>query len=103
MSVLPFCPNGSVCIYVLTGRDGGWSRERGWGGLDFSDSLLKKCTGSVGAVFFAEKKVLYSLKKRKLPHEAIHANRFISQVLDYCPGNTPNVSNTAWSRNNAAR
>jgi len=31
-------------------------------------------------------------------HEAIHANRFISQLLDYCPENTLKVSN--WSRNN---
>ncbi|KAJ1464002.1 hypothetical protein T484DRAFT_1650275, partial [Baffinella frigidus] len=31
------------------------------------------------------------------PHEAIHANRFISQLLDYCPGNTPKVSNSSRS------
>ena len=33
----------------------------------------------------------------KVPHEVMKANRFISQLLDYCPGNTPKVSN--WSRN----
>jgi len=32
------------------------------------------------------------------PHEAIHANIFMIQLLDYCPGNTPKVSN--WSRHN---
>ena len=32
-----------------------------------------------------------------LPHETTHNNRFISQLLDCCPGNTPKVSN--WSRN----
>ena len=36
-----------------------------------------------------------NLKDRK---ESTQANRFISQLLDYCPGNTPKVSN--WSRNN---
>ena len=32
------------------------------------------------------------------PLEANHAKRFISQSLDHCPGNTPEVSN--WSRHN---
>ena len=29
---------------------------------------------------------------RPCPHEVIHANRFISQLSDYYPGNTPKVS-----------
>jgi hypothetical protein len=29
----------------------------------------------------------------RIPHEAIHANRSISQLLDCSPGNTPKVSN----------
>jgi len=32
-----------------------------------------------------------------LPHETTHDNRFISQLLDHYPENTPKVSN--WSRN----
>ena len=34
-----------------------------------------------------------------VPHDSIHANRFISHLSDYCPGNTPKVS--TWSRNSA--
>ena len=32
-------------------------------------------------------------------HESIHANRFKSQLLDHCPGNTPNFS--TWLRKSA--
>jgi hypothetical protein len=31
-----------------------------------------------------------------VPHEVMKANRFVGQLLDYCPGNTPKVS--TWSR-----
>ena len=36
-------------------------------------------------------------RERLLSHEVMESTRFISQLLDYCPGNTPKVSN--WSRN----
>ena len=37
--------------------------------------------------------VIKIMPEKALPHESTHANRFISQLLDYCSENTPKGSN----------
>jgi len=68
-----------------------------WEGVAKSHFLLK-------AVVVKSQNACQDTLLRNLPPptlwrgEAIHANRFISQLLEHCPGNTPKVDN--WSRYN---
>ena len=48
---------------------------------------------------FHFKNVKTSRRCSLFPHESTHANRFTSQLLDYCPGNTSKAS--IWSRHSA--
>ena len=48
-------------------------------------------------MFAASERVRVRVTAR-VPHEVMKANIIISHLLDYCPGNTPQVS--TWSRTN---